>query len=91
MATKQFMGGMAVPAVQAYGYGFLECRSSSCRVRGLADGSVAVTYHYTGDFAETDTNKASAKTMYRKKVLVIFACGGSVGKSVANTCSRSWY
>ena len=77
-----FMGGMAVPAVQAFGYGFLQGAEAAAAELGLADGSVAVTYHYTGDFAETDTNKATAKTMYQEGTQVIFACGGSVGKSV---------
>jgi basic membrane protein A len=77
-----FMGGMAVPAVQAYGYGYLQGAEVAATELGLGDGDVSVLYHYTGDFAETDTNKATAKTMYQQGVEVIFACGGSVGKSV---------
>ena len=77
-----FMGGMAVPAVQAYGYGFLQGSEAAAAELGLNDGDISVLYHYTGDFAETDTNKATAKTMYQQGVEVIFACGGSVGKSV---------
>ncbi len=77
-----FMGGMAVPAVMSFGYGFLQGAEAAATELGLADGSVTVTYHYTGDFAETDTNKATAKTMYQEGTEVIFACGGSVGKSV---------
>ncbi|MDF2906520.1 MAG: putative ABC-type transport system, periplasmic component/surface lipoprotein [Herbinix sp.] len=84
-----FMGGMAVPAVQAFGYGFLQGAEAAAAELGLADGSVAVTYHYTGDFAETDTNKATAKTMYQEGTQVIFACGGSVGKSVMAAASES--
>ncbi len=77
-----FMGGMSVPAVQAYGYGYLQGAEAAAVKLGLADGAISVTYHYTGDFAETDTNKATAKTMYQEGTDVIFACGGSVGKSV---------
>lgn len=77
-----FMGGMSVPAVQAYGYGYLQGAEAAATKLGLADGAISVTYHYTGDFAETDTNKATAKTMYQEGAEVIFACGGSVGKSV---------
>jgi len=77
-----FMGGMAVPAVQAYGYGFLQGADAAAVQLALADGAVTVTYHYTGDFAETDTNKAATKTMYQEGTEVVFACGGSVGKSV---------
>ena len=84
-----FMGGMAVPAVQAYGYGYLQGAEAAANELGLADGSIAVTYHYTGDFAETDTNKATAKTMYQEGSEVIFSCGGSVGKSVMSAAAES--
>lgn len=84
-----FMGGMAVPAVRAFGYGFLQGAEDAAKELGLADGSVTVLYHYTGDFAETDTNKATAKSMYQEGVEVIFACGGSVGKSVMSAASEA--
>ncbi|NLZ81293.1 MAG: BMP family ABC transporter substrate-binding protein [Clostridiales bacterium] len=82
MTNIGFMGGMAVPAVQAFGYGYLQGAEAAATELGLADGSLKAIYHYTGDFAETDTNKAMAKTMYQEGIEVIFACGGSVGKSV---------
>jgi len=82
MTKLGFMGGMSVPAVQAYGYGYLQGAEAAAAKLGLADGSVLVTYHYTGNFEENDTNKATAKTMYQEGTDVIFACGGSVGKSV---------
>lgn len=77
-----FMGGMAVPAVQAFGYGYLQGAEAAAAKKGLADGAIKATYHYTGNFEENDTNKATAKTMYQEGTEVIFACGGSVGKSV---------
>lgn len=77
-----FMGGMSIPAVQAYGYGYLQGAEAAATKLGLPDGSVSVIYHYTGDFAENDTNKATTKTMYQEGAEVVFACGGSVGKSV---------
>ncbi len=89
MTKLGFMGGMAVPAVQAFGYGYLQGIEAAAKELGLADGSVAVTYHYTGDFAETDTNKATAKTMYQEGAEVIFACGGSVGKSVMSAATEA--
>ncbi|MDF2673173.1 MAG: putative ABC-type transport system, periplasmic component/surface lipoprotein [Clostridiales bacterium] len=89
MKKLGFMGGMAVPAVQAFGYGYLQGAEAAAVELGLADGSVAVTYHYTGNFEENDTNKATAKTMYQEGTEVIFACGGSVGKSVMSAASES--
>ncbi len=77
-----FMGGMAVPAVQAFGYGYLQGAEAAAKELGLGDGAITATYHYTGNFEENDTNKATAKTMYQEGTEVIFGCGGSVGKSV---------
>lgn len=84
-----FMGGMAVPAVQAYGYGYLQGANAAATDMNLADAAVHCIYHYTGDFAETDTNKAAAKTMYQEGTEVIFACGGSVGKSVMSAAKEA--
>ena len=82
MRTLGFEGGMAVPAVVAFGYGYLQGIEAAATELGLEDGSVKVFYHYTGDFAETDANKATAKAMIASGAEVIFGCGGSVGKSV---------
>lgn len=82
MTTLGFEGGMAVPAVVAFGYGYLQGIEAAATELGLEDDSVKVFYHYTGDFAETDTNKAVAKAMIQSGAQVIFGCGGAVGKSV---------
>lgn len=89
MTQLGFMGGMAVPAVQAFGYGYLQGAEAAAKILKLADGSIKVTYHYTGNFDESDTNKATARTMYQQGTQVIFACGGSVGKSVMSAASES--
>ncbi|HZJ99571.1 MAG TPA: BMP family ABC transporter substrate-binding protein, partial [Tissierellaceae bacterium] len=84
-----FMGGMAVPAVQAFGYGYLEGAEDAAVELGLGDGAIRAIYHYTGDFEENDTNKATASTMYQEGIEVIFACGGSVGKSVMSAAAEA--
>ncbi len=89
MTDLGFMGGMAVPAVQAFGYGYLMGAEDAAEEMGLADGAIKALYHYTGDFAETDSNKATAKAMYQEGVEVIFACGGSVGKSVMSAAAEA--
>lgn len=89
MTKLGFMGGMALPAVQAFGYGYLQGAEAAAAELGLADGAVEVTYHYTGNFEETDTNKSVAKTMYQEGVEVIFAAGGAVGKSVMSAAAES--
>lgn len=87
--TLGFEGGMAVPAVVAFGYGYLQGIEAAATDLGLADGSVKVFYHYTGDFAETDANKAVASAMAASGAQVIFGCGGSVGKSVFAATSEA--
>lgn len=87
MTELGFMGGMAVPAVQAFGYGFLQGAEDAADEMGLTE--VNVTYHYTGNFEENPTNKATASTMYQEGVEVIFAAGGSVGKSVMSAASEA--
>lgn len=89
MTRIGFMGGMAVPAVQAFGYGYLQGAEDAAGELGLADGSILAVYHYTGNFEENDTNKATAKTMYQGGTEVIFACGGAVGKSVMAAASEA--
>ena len=84
-----FMGGMAVPAVQAFGYGYLQGIEAAAAELGLAAGDITVKYHYTGDFAESDTNKATAAAMYESGIEVIFACGGSVGYSVMSAAAEA--
>lgn len=89
MTKLGYMGGMAVPAVQAFGYGYLQGAEAAAAELGLADGAIEAIYHYTGNFEENDTNKATAKTMYQEGIEVIFAAGGAVGKSVMSAASES--
>ncbi len=84
-----FMGGMSVPAVQAFGYGFLQGAEYAANELSLSAGDVTAVYHYTGNFDENDNNKSTAATMYQEGVEVIFACGGSVGKSVMAAASEA--
>lgn len=89
MTKLGYMGGMAVPAVQAFGYGYLQGAEAAAAELGLADGAIEAIYHYTGNFEENDTNKATAKTMYQEGIEVIFAAGGAVAKSVMSAASES--
>ena len=75
-----FMGGMAVPAVVRYGYGFVQGTDYAAKELGLTD--VAINYNYTGGFAATPEAQAMASSWYNDGVEVIFACGGAVGNSV---------
>ncbi|MDR2157122.1 MAG: BMP family ABC transporter substrate-binding protein, partial [Clostridiales Family XIII bacterium] len=77
-----FLGGMAVPSVVRFGYGFVEGAEYAAQELGLDAGAVSVHYNYTGAFAATPEAQALAASWYNAGVEVIFACGGAVGNSV---------
>ncbi|MDR2655276.1 MAG: BMP family ABC transporter substrate-binding protein [Oscillospiraceae bacterium] len=77
-----FVGGMAVPAVVRYGYGFIQGAEYAGGELGLAAGDLDIKYHYTGGFAATPEAQALAASWYNDGTEVIFACGGAVGNSV---------
>jgi basic membrane protein A len=84
-----FQGGMAVPAVVRYGYGFLQGAETAAKEMGLAEGSIQVMYNYSGDFAATPENQARAAGWYQAGTEIIFGCGGSVGNSVMSAAEAS--
>ncbi len=84
-----FQGGMAVPAVIRYGYGFLQGAEVAAKELGLAEGSISVMYNYSGDFVATPDNQARAAGWYQTGAEVIFGCGGAVGNSVMAAAEAS--
>ena len=81
-----FMGGMAVPAVVKFGVGFMLGAQSAATDENV---EVTIQYHYTGDFADTPDNAATAETMFDAGVEVIFAAGGAVGLSVMSEAEKA--
>lgn len=77
-----FMGGMAVPAVVKFGYGYVQGADYAAKELGLAQGDVAIKYTYVGNFDATPENQTLAASWYQEGTEVIFACGGAVGNSV---------
>ncbi|WP_426349084.1 BMP family lipoprotein [Alloiococcus sp. CFN-8] len=75
-----FMGGMAVPAVVRFGYGFVQGAEYAAKEMGISD--IEVKYNYTGGFDATPEAQATAASWYQSGTEVIFACGGAVGNSV---------
>ncbi|WP_326907284.1 BMP family lipoprotein [Sedimentibacter sp. MB31-C6] len=76
-----FMGGMAVPAVVRFGYGFVQGADYAAKELGLTD-DIQVKYTYVGNFDASPENQAKASSWYNEGTEVIFACGGAVGNSV---------
>lgn len=77
-----FMGGIAVPAVVRYGYGFIQGANAAAEELGLASDAIQVKYTYVGNFDATPENQAKAASWFNGGTEVIFACGGAVGNSV---------
>lgn len=75
-----FIGGMAVPAVTRFGYGFVQGADDAAKEMGI--DKVDMKYHYTGGFDATPEVQALASSWYTDGTEVIFACGGAVGNSV---------
>lgn len=82
MTKLGFMGGMAVPAVVKFGYGYVQGADYAAKEMGLGDGAISINYHYTGGFAATPEAQTLAASWYQSGIEVIFGCGGAVGNSV---------
>lgn len=73
-----FMGGMAVPAVVRYGYGYVQGIEDAAKDLGLAPGDVHLRYYYTGNFDPSPENQTFAASWYSSGVDCIFFCAGDV-------------
>jgi basic membrane protein A len=82
-----FMGGMAVPAVVRYGYGFAQGAEAAAAELGV--NSIDLKYHYTGNFDATPEAQTLASSWYADGTEVIFAAGGSVGNSVMSAAEAA--
>lgn len=81
-----FMGGMALPAVIRYGYGYLAGADYAANEMGV---DVSVNYTYTGAFEATPEAQSTATGWYTTGTEVIFGCGGAVGNSVMAAAEAS--
>lgn len=77
-----FMGGISLPPVVRYGYGFVQGAEAAAKELGLAKGDVNIKYTYVGNFDASPENQAKAAAWYSEGTECIFACGGGVGNSV---------
>ncbi len=75
-----FMGGMAVPAVIRFGFGYLQGANQAAIDTGVAN--VNVKYTYLGGFNPTPEYQTQAASWYNGGTEVIFASAGGAGNSV---------
>ena len=81
-----FLGGMAVPAVQRYGYGFVQGVDAAAAELGLTD--VKLNYIYGGQFFGDADITAVMDTWYNGGTEVVFACGGGIYTSAVDAAKK---
>ncbi|MCR4723574.1 MAG: BMP family ABC transporter substrate-binding protein [Eubacteriales bacterium] len=84
-----FLGGMDVPAVIRYGYGFVQGAEAAANEMGLGAGDVSIKYWYCGGFAPTDDIKVKMAGWYSDGTEVVFACGGGIYASAVAAAQES--
>ncbi len=82
-----FLGGMAVPAVVRYGYGFVQGVDAAAADLGLSD--VTVKYVYGGQFFGDADITAVMDTWYAGGTEVVFACGGGIYTSAVDAAKKA--
>ena len=83
-----FLGGMAVPAVQRYGYGFVQGADAAANELGNA-ADVTVEYVYGNQFFGDADITAYMDNWYQTLgVEVVFACGGGIYTSAAEAAAK---
>ena len=82
-----FLGGMAVPAVQRYGLGFVQGVDAAAADMKLTD--VKVNYVYGGQFKGDADITAAMDTWYAGGTQVVFACGGGIYTSACEAAQRA--
>ena len=82
-----FLGGMSVPAVVRYGYGFVQGVDAAAADMGLTD--VKVNYIYGGQFFGDADITAVMDTWYQGGTEVVFACGGGIYTSAVDAAKKA--
>ena len=81
-----FLGGMAVPAVIRYGYGFVQGADAAAAELGLTD--VTINYAYGNQFYGDADITAAMDTWYANGTEIVFACGGGIFTSAGEAAAK---
>ncbi|MEE8806782.1 MAG: BMP family ABC transporter substrate-binding protein [Lactimicrobium sp.] len=81
-----YLGGMAVPAVIRYGYGYVQGANEAAKELGLSD--VEIKYVYGGAFAGNADITAAMDTWFSGGTELVFAAGGSIYTSAAEAAAK---
>ena len=82
-----FLGGMAVPAVQRYGHGFVQGADAAAE-EGKVEG-VEIKYVYGGQFNGDADITAAMDTWFGAGTECVFACGGGIYTSAAEAAKKA--
>ena len=80
-----FLGGMAVPAVIRYGFGFVQGANAAAVE---TDTKIEINYVYGGQFNGDADITAKMDTWYSAGTQVVFACGGGIFTSAAEAAQK---
>ena len=81
-----FLGGMAVPAVVRYGYGFVQGADAAAVELGAED--VEIKYVYGNQFYGDADITAYMDTWYANGTEIVFACGGGIFTSAGEAAQK---
>ena len=81
-----FLGGMAVPAVIRYGYGYVQGVDAAAKELGI---TVDMKYAYGNQFYGDADITAVMDTWYADGTEVVFACGGGIYTSAVEAALKS--
>ena len=80
-----FLGGMAVPAVIRFGYGFVQGAEAASAELGI---TTEMKYAYGNQFYADADITAAMDTWYANGTEVVFACGGGIYGSAAEAAQK---
>ena len=80
-----FLGGMAVPAVVRYGFGYVQGVDAAAKELGI---TVDLKYAYGNQFYGDGDITAAMDTWYQGGTEVVFACGGGIYNSAAEAAAK---
>ena len=80
-----FLGGMAVPAVIRYGYGYVQGVDAAAKELGI---TVDLKYAYGNQFVGDADITAAMDTWYQGGTEIVFACGGGIYTSAAEAAAK---
>ena len=81
-----FLGGMAVPAVIRYGYGFVQGADAAAQELGQ---NIEINYFYGGQFYGDANITSRMEGWYSNGTQVVFACGGGIYTSAVEAALKN--